>query len=433
MRSASRWTFIALLLLAVPAASFAQSASSRAAVGASLEVLTRNPDLVILAQPGSPTTLTLEPAVGSPGTHAAGTASAVRLDVARTLYARVSVDTLATEGSAHAEALAEPRFDVLNQLDTPMEVHLRVSVPGEFPTPGGLEPNPYFDEGSTYDAYMAYARVRYFVTALAPISVEGDPGYALGVLRESRPALGPLPGTPGGPTHFDSVGVPFFTDYVTLVPPSFTAHDDVIEIILWDIGLHVRAESISQAYTSLASFPLVVADAPSCPTAPTSAAHASAAARLAVRDPLCRAGRSGAAPVPLCGCLRDDARRSQRCSFLFSDLDASVLLPAPARAGERVDADWTFRPWTLGDAEVSLSAEILEDGKWKPVPAKLPSGNMSDGKEVRAKIAFDMPKRPTILRTHLTHLPKGAKTPIESSFDTVIALKTGSAKSSRAE
>ena len=36
----------------------------------------------------------------------------------------------------------------------------------------------------------------------------------------------------------------------------------------------------------------------------------------------------------LCGCLRDNARRSQRSAFTFSDLFASLQLPAPALPGE---------------------------------------------------------------------------------------------------
>ena len=108
--------------------------------------------------------------------------------------------------------------------------------------------------------------------------------------------------------------------------------------------------------------------------------------------------------------------------FTTSDFFATVRLPAPAYAGQPVDPEWTILP-TDDPAEFWMKSEMYVGGKWIPVEQKgKPAGKFTEGKASTIRMSWTMPSTPTMLRTRLFHLPKGAKQATESTMTTMVAL-----------
>ena len=436
MRSILRCAFIALFLVVSVSADDHQTASVEVAIGAEMEIFPRTPDLVVLEGLGPHTLLSLTPEMEEPGLRRSASADGLALGMIpdlpeqqiflNSVYARARARAIASNNSAQATATAWPSVDLINMLDEPILLRLFVHIPGRFPEADTAVPNDYFDRGSSDDNWVEYAAAVQSVSIIT--SWDYDPGgeddgfiRPLQILRETRPSLSP---GPAGPGAFDHIGFPFDIEYRLPVPPSITEFDDHIEVRLHGLGLWVRAYADAFSVLDGTSKPIMFRGAPSlCELAPPRRISEV----LPNLDPLCRAGRAGASRAPICDCARDDNARSQRCAFSFIDFHLVQQLPAPAFAGEQVQVEWVINP--AMDGEYSFRPEILIDGKWVSVQSKEKlAGKLMSGKEARTKLAFTMPSRPTVLRTRMTHLPKGAKQPIESQIDTVIALKKSKAK-----
>jgi hypothetical protein len=410
---------LVLVLLPGAAADDHQTAAAEAAIGADLEILTRHANLAVVAGPAPELVTVVDPEVAEPGSMRTAVVDALVLDVAQSMYARTHATAVASNAAARVYLRSAPVFDLINSGDDPLPVQIRVRVPGAFPTPGGppYEPSAYLINGSTDDNYVEVARARQHVSVVSSPYIEGGGVSILEVNRETRDALGT--DIPPGPGRFDQFGVFFQRDYTATVPPSFVQVDEsTIEIRLYPIGLWVIAEATAVSILEGTTSEPITFDMPElcAVAAPPDVVRNP----LAGFDPLCRAGRAGESPA--CRCLRDDTLRSQRCSFTFPEFFATVRLPSPAVAGERVDAEWTILPGA--PAEFWMKSEIFANGKWIPIDDKgRTSGHLTEEKTTSLRTAWTMPGTPTLLRTRFFHLPKGAKQPVESQMTTMVALR----------
>lgn len=421
MRSLYALLIVLLLATTLLAGDDHQTAEAEASIGADLEVMTRDPDLGVAD--GYPDTLiVMTPEVEDPGSTRMASAEALMLGtLAQTVYARVHATAVASDAGATIHARSGPFVELVNARDDPMFVTIRVRVPGAFPTPAGppYAMSDYRLRASTDDNWAELARVSQQVSVVASPFIEAASIRVLDVQRETRPPLTSGEPIPDDPVIYDVYGIPFQHDYTVIVPPSFVQADpSTIEIRPYPIGLWVIAEARAlSVLPGSASEPIQFEMPELCTlSAPPDAVRN----RFADLDSLCRAGRAGAAPV--CKCLRDDALRSQRCTFNFPDFFATVRLPAPAYAGQPVDPEWTILP-TGDPAEFWMKSEMYVGGKWIPVAQKGKlDGKFTEGKTNTIRTSWTMPSTPTMLRTRLFHLPKGAKQATESTMTTMVAL-----------
>jgi hypothetical protein len=425
-RIAMRRFDISLLLLALSAAPLAaqdhQTATASVSIGADLEVLDRPAGLILSSEGFGYSSLELVPAVGTATAESDGVADMLALDIAYGLWGRARARVLASNDTARAEARAYPRFGVLNDLDTPLDLRLQLRVPGAFPMPGSMPPvpNAYDYSGEVDSNWAEIAQTTQRVAILGSPEI-GLPIYVLDNRRETRPSV-PPPGIPNGPVNFNAFGVPFTREFTVRVPSSVivteTEDEILVEFVWYAIGLWVLAEARAVSILEgTASEPVTFDEPELCELAPPR--HLIPG--LLERDRLCRTLGAGS---PICSCLRDNALRNQRCTFTFRDFFLSQQFIAPALAGQEVQVEWTLLPWMTGEGEYWLSPEILVNGKWIPIAAnKKLGGKLTQGKEARTKASFTMPSRPTILRTRMFHQPKGAKQPIESEMQTMVALR----------
>lgn len=420
----------ALVCVLLPLASVsAQTAVAEVAIGAELEVLPRSVDLGVLPGPDPYTTLELEPETETAAAMRSATTGELILAtiggddedpiLLNTMFARAYARAAAGDDAARAKAIAAPAFDLVNALDEPMLLRLLVRIPSAFPTPAGPVPSEFFDRGSVANSAAEVARTEQFVVIIPSWGTDPvvDIMRPVALIRATRD---PLVAGPPEPAAFDTFGVPFATEYRIAVPPSYIQIGDTLELRLHTLTLWVKAEALAVSVLDSVTKPVIFKGLPPlCELAPP----VNIAEALGYTpDPLCRAGRNGAARPPICNCTRDDAARGQRCAFLFSDFVVAQQLPTPPKPGEQVNVEWAIQPLT--DGEYWLAPEIYVDGKWMPVQTKGKlGGKLAEGKEARAKLAFTMPSRPTILRTRMFHLPNGAKQPIESQIDTIIPMR----------
>lgn len=400
-----------------------QTARVEIAAGATLELLTRTPDLGMIADYGTGTRVILEEDPES-GVTREGNVETIMLAIASTLWGRASLSAVASGSMGTAgtmvRAIAKPGFLLYNNLDTPMEVRFRVTVPGMFP--GESEPNAFFWRSSIDNNYYEVSHAFVGVSVLGGPRVSDVPYSVVDVRRETRPAAGPPPGTPDGPAAFDLFGVPFRRDYSVTIPPAHVAvlrdGEWVIELVGDELGLRVFTEGF--VLSALPSdFPLTFAEPDLCAVEPSREVDP---LTPTIRDRLCNVGREGGASSA-CSCNRDDARREQRCAFTFPDLFVTLQIPAPVLAGQSVDAEWTILPWAT-EGDYSLVPELWDGRKWIPLETRSKlGGKLIEGKPSKAKLTFPMPSTPVLLRTRVFHQPEGAKSPIESYLDTTIALR----------
>lgn len=423
-----RSLFIVLLVCAATVSSHAddhQTARVEIAAGATLELLTRTPDLRVLANLDDDIFVGLEDP--EPGVTREGDAEMIKLAIASTLWGRASLNAVATDAGTMVRAVAQPGFLLFNNLDTPMEVQFRVTVPGTFP--GASEPNLFFWRSSIDNNFTEISHAVIDVSVLGGSDVEGTPIHVVDVRRETRPAAGLPIDTPSGPEAFDLFGVPFQRDFSVTIPPARQVierdGEGVVEIISGDaFALRVFTEGFVQSRISSGSpIPLQFAEPDFCAAEPP---RTVVPLTPQIRDRLCNTGRAGSASTA-CSCLRDDG--DQRCAFTFPDLFVTLQIPAPVLAGQSVDAEWTILPWAT-EGDYWLVPELWDGRKWIPLETKAKlGGKLIEGKESKAKLTFTMPSTPVMLRTRVFHLPKGAKSPIESHLDTAIPMRTPNAKS----
>jgi hypothetical protein len=422
MRGALVWSCCLLLFAASLAGDDHQTARAFVSVGADLEILDRAvPDMAVLNNSSGYTSEEMEPEVETPAATRLAEAEMVALDIAYGLWGRAHARAVASNSSARAEARAYPGFDLVNISDNPISLRVRVRIPGALPIPGGLSPNPYELSGEVDSNWAEVASTRQQVAVWASPDIGGTPGYILNVDRRNRAPI-PPPGLPDGPVHFDAIGVPFTRDFTITVPSGFhvteTDSEIIIEVVVESMGLWVFAEAEALSILEgTAQAPVKFAEPERCdlfrPRPPFPVGFPD-------RDRLCSVIGAGS---PVCSCLRDP-RHNQRCSFTLEDLFVTQELVSPALAGETVHLEWSVLPWMTGDGEFTLRAEIFANGKWMPIAVKEKlGGKLKDGKDAKAKASFTMPSHPTIVRTRMTHLAKGAKQPVESEIRTMVALR----------
>jgi len=257
--------FVGVLAIAAPRASLA-TAHYLAAIGAEVEVLTRDPDLAVI-DPLEDTSV-MQPDPG-PGVTFVYDHAADGIPIFQTAFVRaMSEGTASWIGSgdpANASGLARAQvvFGLVNNRDTAMEVGIRVNIPGRrFPE---LTLNDYRDEGSVDLDPSEVASARYGVRIAVDDPITGIPDgdtYVFLAQRSTR--------DDGVGTLFNAVGVPFHQDYTLTVPPSFVVMGSTIEIRVYNLYVIVFAagQAIS-AYSGSASMPLTaVPDIPGDPNEP---------------------------------------------------------------------------------------------------------------------------------------------------------------------
>ena len=423
-------SFLAALLVCVLAAPLDaedhRTARVEISAGASLELLTRTPDLGILVFLWPDTSITLE----APELDVMREAHAemIKLPIASTLWGRASLGAVASNADTEVSAIAQPTFQLYNHLDTPMEVRFRVTVPGAFPRPfpAEPEPTPFFWRSSIDDNYSEISHAIINISVVGGPRVEGTPIRVFEMFRETRPAAGLPVDTPSGPEAFDIVGVPFQRDFSVMIPPARTVfelppgEEGVIEEYRGqEFGLRVLLVGFVHSEIAAApEVPFSFEEADFCAAEPP---RAIVPLTPTLSDRLCNAARADGAS-PACSCHRDNAFRSQRCAFTFPDLFVTLQTPGAVPAGQPVDAEWTILPWAT-EGDYSLVPELWDGRKWIPLDTKSKlGGKLIEGKESKAKLTFTMPSTLVMMRTRVFHLPNGAKSPIESHLDASIAL-----------
>lgn len=399
-----------------------RTARAEVAVAAELEILPRSADLLVVPALVEDLWITLEPEVETATAMRSATAQALApgSDIDdpepiffNTLYARASASSLASDDFASAEGRANPLVDLLNFTDGPLLARLLVRIPGRFP--GEAADSPFFDRGSVDDDEAEHARVWQAVSIIPDWAIDdSEIMWPLNISRETERPTGTFPSFPDAFEHF---GVAYETEYRIAVPTNFVDRGDVVEVHFRGITLDVVASTRTASILGGGSSEAVIAPRPLCELAPPRRIqdlrpHAS---------PLCRAGRANARRPPFCDC-EVEISFGKRCTFLFADFVVAQQLPPPVTPGQMVEVEWTIHPSV--DGEFWFEPQIVADNKFVSLPAKEKAkGKLTAGKEASVKVAFAMPSRPTLLRTRMFHLPKGAKKPIESQIDTMVPMR----------
>ena len=422
--------FVLLLSIPVTADDDHQTASAEVAIGASLEVLPRSRDLGTVGVIwGLSTWTSVRPERERPSATRSVSAQQLALGTfpadspepfgINTMYARAFAKAVSSNDGARARALARPSLDLLNELDEWMPLTLLLRIPGRFPSADG--PSAYYMRGSADDNYAEYTSALQLVKIIPwwnwdPMSREGREIVAFAAFRENRLSLDPGSAGPG-PSSFDTFGVPFQEEFRISVPPSIVHFDGIVDIRLYQLMLWVEVDADTVSALD-ASAPVVFKGIRSFCEKTASPTQDELFPDL---DPLCRAGRADA--PAFCKCTRDLNASQQRCTFTFPDFQVVQEIPAPALPGQPVEVEWTIHPSADG-GEYWFKPEMYLNGEWVSIGSKQKlGGKLMAGKASRTKMTFTMPERPVLLRTQMFHQPDGAKQPIESQIDTVVAMR----------